>query len=128
MEFMIDLSDCQRIVWELENQLALLREYMVELNYVAADLKTIDDMAIGIIVLKLKKRRQELEEDIRKLRLMLTALNQVIDQYRKTERKIEESRATCIERRIGEVKWPEKERLVKAIALPRIDIVTKYFN
>ena len=49
---MIDLSDCQRIVWELENQLALLREYMVELNYVAADLKTIDDMAIGIIVLK----------------------------------------------------------------------------
>ena len=77
---MIDLSDCQRIVWELENQLALLREYMVELNYVAADLKTIDDMAIGIIVLKLKKRRQELEEDIRKLRLMLTALNQVIDQ------------------------------------------------
>ena len=55
MEFMIDLSDCQRIVWELENQLALLREYMVELNYVAADLKTIDDMAIGIIVLKLKK-------------------------------------------------------------------------
>ena len=52
---MIDLSDCQRIVWELENQLALLREYMVELNYVAADLKTIDDMAIGIIVLKLKK-------------------------------------------------------------------------
>lgn len=54
---MIDLSDCQRIVWELENQLALLREYMVELNYVAADLKTIDDMAIGIIVLKLKKKK-----------------------------------------------------------------------
>lgn len=128
MEFMIDLSDCQRIVWELENQLALLREYIVELNYVAADLKTIDDMAIGIIVLKLKKRRQELEEDIRKLRLMLTALNQVIDQYRKTERKIEESRATCIARMVGEIKWPEKKMFVKAIALPRIDIVTKYFN
>lgn len=90
MEFLIDLSGCRKIVEELESQLRLLRLYMIELDDVMDDLKLIDDTAVHMIVLKLKKRRQELQEDIRKLRFMLIALDQIINQYTRTERKIEE--------------------------------------
>lgn len=128
MEFVIDLSGCRIIAWDLESQLRLLRQYMVELDCVMADLKAIDDMAIHMIVLKLKKRRQELQEDIQKLRLMLTALDQIINQYKRIERKIEETSETCIARMKVEGNWPKKERLIIAIALPRQEIITKYFN
>lgn len=128
MDLTIDLQACRKINNEIVKHLQFVTKSMMELDMIIIDLKTIDDSAIQIIVANLRKKRQKLEDDIKKLRMLSTALEQIVYQYERTERKIEDySIIQVIEARAKWI-WPASGILIRALPMPNLNIIAKYFN
>ena len=123
MDLMINLNACHRAGDEIEKQKKLIGASVTELESVINDLKIIDDTAIQMLVAKLKKRKQELLEDIRKLNSLSVALEQIIHQYEKTESRIEDFSATRVS---GNVYMGN--HTADTVYLPESEIITKYFS
>lgn len=128
MDLTIDFQSCRRINDEIVKHMQFVTKSMMELDMIIIDLKTIDDVAVQIIVTTLRKKRQKLEDDIKKLRMLSTALEQIVYQYERTERKIEEySTVQVIEAKAGWI-WYSSRIPIRALPVPNFNIIAKYFN
>lgn len=128
MDLIIEFPVCRRTCCDLEKQIRVLTISKDELDNIIQELKTIDDTAIQMIVVKLMKNQQKFEENIQRLRFMAAALEQIIYQYERTERKVEELSMNYIIRAETGWKWPKKDTFFNITNLPGIDAIAKYFG